>query len=178
MRAFKFLEWGNFVCIGPAAIALLSQIACSTMPITSTAAPAVTSMPSRHSNRTDELRRHHHLAENAGSLGAVRRYRPWVRQPGRVSPRQSVLRRNRRQIRQSNRSRKIHARWNDLSTRHQQWAEQPTRRTPRIRQGHLERPAIPEPGRSRGRARLHEPGHGGGFSGNAARPRHLYAQRG
>jgi aldose 1-epimerase len=57
MRAFKFLEWGNFVCIGPAAIALLSQIACSTMPITSTAAPAVTSMPfgTTADGRTAEL---------------------------------------------------------------------------------------------------------------------------
>jgi aldose 1-epimerase len=44
MRRIKFMDWRKLVCAAPAAFALLGQ-ACMTVPVSSTAAPAVTSTP-------------------------------------------------------------------------------------------------------------------------------------
>jgi aldose 1-epimerase len=45
MRGFKFMDRRKFVCVASAALALLSQVACTTMPVSNAASPTVTSTP-------------------------------------------------------------------------------------------------------------------------------------
>jgi aldose 1-epimerase len=45
MRGFKFMDRRKFICVAPAAFALLGQTACMTVPARSAVAPAVTSTP-------------------------------------------------------------------------------------------------------------------------------------
>src|SRR6267143_2036849 len=43
MRGFKFMDRRTFVCVAPAALALLGQVACTSVPVPSVVSPTVTS---------------------------------------------------------------------------------------------------------------------------------------
>ena len=61
-----------------------------------------------------QLRRHGRLSESAGPQRKIRRRRTGLRHARRLRGRQSLYRRNRRTLCESNRTRHVHARWHDL----------------------------------------------------------------